>query len=60
LLQHLLFQALFDMAIHQRGWSKAELAGYFEERGGLGPQVDERLARVAAFPAQQLSYTAGE
>ena len=52
--------ALFDLAIHQRGWSKEQLQEYFKARGGLGQQVDERLARVAAFPGQQLSYTAGE
>jgi uncharacterized protein (DUF885 family) len=52
--------ALFDLGIHGRGWDRAQLEHYFAGRGGLGQQVDDRLARIAAFPGQQLSYTSGE
>jgi uncharacterized protein (DUF885 family) len=52
--------SLFDLAIHQRGWSKSQLEDHFRDRGGLGQQVDDRLARIAAFPGQLLSYAAGE
>jgi uncharacterized protein (DUF885 family) len=53
-------EALFDIAVHARRWDKARLAAYFATRGGLGRDPDDRLARIAAFPGQQLSYTAGE
>lgn len=52
--------ALFDIAINARGWDKARLERYFAPRGGLGRDPDDRIARIAAFPAQQLTYTAGE
>lgn len=52
--------SLFDLHIHLRGWDKGELEAHFKNRGGLGQQVEDRLARTAAFPGQLLSYAAGE
>lgn len=51
---------LVEILIHHRGLTQAETADTLSSRGGMGQGAGERVARIAAFPGQQLSYTVGE